>query len=122
MSKKPSGVSLLSPHIKILLKGKPLSPEVEADFVSATVSEDLEAPGMFDLKFVTWDVVKQQFTWIDEDIFALGDTIEIQMGYQDDLYTVMVGEITGLEPEFSQDEVPRLVVRGHDLRDRVLRG
>ncbi|MFK0735061.1 MAG: phage late control D family protein [Gloeotrichia echinulata GP01] len=44
------------------------------------------------------------------------------MGYDKDLKTVMVGEITGLEPEFSQDTTPMLVVRGHDLRHRLLRG
>ena len=122
MSKKPSGTSLLNPNIKILLQGKSLSPEVEADFLSATVSEDLEAPSMFELKFFTWDVEKQQFTWIDRELFELGDKIEIQMGYQNDLKTVIVGEITGLEPEFSQDTTPILVVRGHDLRHRLLRG
>ena len=122
MPKKPSGTELLNPNIKILLQGKPLSVELEADFVSATVSEDLEAPSMFELKFVTWNVEKQEFTWIDEDIFALGYTIEIQMGYEQDIQTVMVGEITGLEPEFSQDTNPILVVRGHDLRHRLLRG
>ena len=63
-----------------------------------------------------------QFTWIDQDLFELGDKVEIQMGYDKDLKTVMVGEITGLEPEFSQDTTPMLVVRGHDLRHRLLRG
>ncbi len=122
MSKKPSGEALLSPNIKILLQGKTLDPAVEADFISATVSEDLEAPSMFELQFATWDIEKQQFTWIDEDLFELGDRVEIQMGYQKDLKTVMVGEITGLEPEFEQDTTPVLVVRGHDLRHRLLRG
>ena len=123
MPKKPSGEALLTPNIKILLKGKKLDPEVEVDLISARVSEDLEAPSMFELKFVTWDVEKQQFTWIDkEDLFELGDLVEIQMGYQQDLQTVMVGEVTGLEPEFEEDGTPILVVRGHDLRHRLLRG
>ncbi|GGA02145.1 phage late control D family protein [Okeania sp. KiyG1] len=122
MSKKPSGEPLLNPNIKILLKGKALSPELEADFVSVKVSEDLEAPSMFELKFVTWDLEKQQFTWIDKEVFELGNTVEIKMGYENNLETVIVGEITGLEPEFSQDTTPMLLVRGHDLRHRLLRG
>lgn len=44
------------------------------------------------------------------------------MGYEQELKTVMVGEITGLEPEYTQDTAPILVVRGHDLRHRLLRG
>ncbi len=122
MSKKISGDLLLSPNIKILIQGKPISPEADADFVSVKVSEDLDTPSMFELKFVTWDVEKQQFTWIDGDLFELGNKVEIQMGYQKNLNTVMVGEITGFEPEFSQDTIPMLVVRGHDLRHRLLRG
>ena len=122
MPEKTSGASLLNPNIKILLQGKSLSPEADADFVSVTVSEDLEAPSMFELKFVTWDDAKMQFTWIDRDLFELGDKVAIQMGYDKDLKTVMVGEITGLEPEFSEDTTPMLVVRGHDLRHRLLRG
>lgn len=122
MPKKFSGVALLNPNIKILVEGKALSPPVEADFVSAKVSEDIEAPSMLELKFVTWDLEKQEFTWIDKEVFVLGETVEIQMGYEKNLETVMVGEITGLEPEFTQDTTPMLVVRGHDLRHRLLRG
>ena len=122
MPKKSSGEALLNPNIKILVKGKALSPELEADFVSAKVSEDLDATSMLELKFVTWDIEKQQFTWIDKQDFEVGDTIEIQIGYDNNLLTVMVGEITGLEPEFSQDSTPMLVVRGHDFRHRLLRG
>ena len=114
--------SLLNPRLKILIQGKPLKSEIEVDLVSVSVSEDLSDPSMFELKFVTWDVVKQKFTWIDEDYFELGDKVEIQMGYHNNLKTVMVGEITGFEPEFSQDTTPILVVRGHDLRHRLLRG
>ena len=122
MPKKPSSGDLLNPNIKILIQGKALNPKEEADFISATISEDLEAPSMFELKFNTWDVEEQKFTWIDKDLFELGDRVEIQMGYAQDLKTVMVAEVTGLEPEFGQDTPPILVVRGHDLRHRLLRG
>lgn len=118
----PNDASLLNPNIKILVQGKPLAPEIEADLVSALVSEDLEAPSMFELQLVTWDLVKQEITWVDDKIFDVGNEVEIQMGYEQDLKTVMVGEITGLEPEYTVDTAPILVVRGHDLRHRLLRG
>ena len=41
------------------------------------------------------------------------------MGYEQEIKTIMVGEITGLEPEYTQDAAPILVVRGHDLRHRL---
>lgn len=60
--------------------------------------------------------------YIDDNLFDLGDRVEIQMGYEQQIKTLIVGEITGLEPEFSQDTTPILVVRGHDLGHRLLRG
>jgi phage protein D len=118
----PNDASLLNPNFKILIQGKPLAPEIEADLMSISVSEDLEVPSMFDLRLITWDLVKQEITWVDNKLFDVGNEVEIQMGYEQELKTVMVGEITGLEPEYTQDRTPILVVRGHDLRHRLLRG
>jgi uncharacterized protein len=118
----PNDASLLNAHVKILIQGKPLIPEMEADLVSALVSEDLETPSMFELKLVTWDLLKQKMTWVDDKVFDVGNEVEIQMGYEQEIKTVIVGEITGLEPEYTQDAPPILVVRGHDLRHRLLRG
>ncbi|MBE9002407.1 phage late control D family protein [Nostoc sp. LEGE 12447] len=118
----PSDASLLNPNVKILIQNKPLIPEIEADLVSVLVSEDLEAPSMFELQLVTWDLLKQEMTWVDNKLFDVGNEVEIQIGYEQELKTLMVGEITGLEPEYTQDAAPILVVRGHDLRHRLLRG
>ncbi|MCP6760384.1 MAG: contractile injection system protein, VgrG/Pvc8 family [Fischerella sp. CENA71] len=118
----PSDASLLNPNLKILIQSKPLASEIQADLQAVLVSEDLEAPSMFTLQLVTWDLVKQEMTWVDDKVFDVGNEVEIQMGYEQELKTLMVGEITGLEPEYSQDMTPILVVRGHDLRHRLLRG
>lgn len=118
----PIDASLLNPRLQILVQGKPLKTEIEFDLISALVSEDLEAPSMFELRLVTWDIIKQQMTWVDDTVFDVGNEVEIKMGYKDDIQTVMLGEITGLEPEYTLDDLPILVVRGHDLRHRLLRG
>ncbi len=118
----PSDASLLNPHLKILIQGQSLIPEIEADLISVLVSEDLSVTSMFNLQLVTWDLVKQEMTWVDDKVFDIGNEVEIQMGYEQDLKTVMVGEITGLEPEYTPDAAPILVVRGHDLSHRLLRG
>jgi len=55
-------------------------------------------------------------------LFAVGNEVECKMGYVNDVQTVLVGEITGLEPEFSIQALPRLVVRGYDRGHRLLRG
>jgi uncharacterized protein len=118
----PAHTSVLNPNIKILINGSSIPAEAELNLISASVSEDIEVPSMFALRFFTWDVMKQEMTWVDRDLFEIGNEVEIQIGYEQNLKTVIVGEITGLEPEFLPDTIPVLVVRGHDLRHRLLRG
>jgi hypothetical protein len=117
-----NNAAILSPHTNVLIRGVAIPPEAETALLSVMVNEDLDAPGMFTLTFDTWDQVNQKMTWLDDPLFDLGGEVEIQMGYQNNLKTIMVAEITGLEPEFSQEAVPTVVIRGHDLRHRLLRG
>lgn len=117
-----SGVQTLIPNIKILIQGQKLPSQADSDLVAVQVFEDIDVPSMFTLEFITWDLCQGKFTWVDDDRFEVGNEVEIQMGYGNNLKTVIFGEITGLEPEFVQGETPRLIVRGHDLRHRLMRG
>jgi phage protein D len=44
------------------------------------------------------------------------------LGYVDDLETLLIGEITALEPEFVFNRLPSLTARGNDRRHRLQRG
>jgi phage protein D len=112
----------LVPTFRVQVNGSDLPPAAAADLISASVEEDVGAPAMFSLRLVNWDMTKLEVTWSDDDLFAAGSQVEVQMGYVDDLQTLLVGEITGLEPEFCADDIPMLVVRGYDRRHRLLRG
>jgi len=114
--------SSLIPSSKIIINGNPISWETKTDFISVSISEDLDAPSMFNLKVYTWNLIAQKMTWVDSDLFEIGNKVEIRIGYDQDLKTVIFGEITGLEPEFPQGSTPILTIRGHDLRHRLLRG
>ena len=97
--------------------------EAKADSLTVTVLEDLEAPAMFTIELNSWDLVNNEANWVDSnEWFGLGNEIAIEMGYksQTDKF-IMLGEITGLEPEFTQDGVT-LTVRGHNYGHRLLRG
>ncbi|MCU0541079.1 MAG: contractile injection system protein, VgrG/Pvc8 family [Oscillatoriaceae cyanobacterium Prado104] len=118
---QPKGKEVLTPQVKIAIAGNPLPPEAIADLSSVTVVEDLEGAGMFTLQLKTWDAMKGELTWVDDKLFDCGNTVEIKMGY-DKLETLIIGDITGLEPSFSHDAAPTLTVRGHDLRHRLMRG
>ena len=110
------------PTLRVTVNGADLSRELAADLIAATVHQDVDAPGMFTLRLVTWDMDQRRVTWADDERFAANSTVEICMGYVDQLTRLIVGEITGLEPEFAADDLPTLTVRGYDRRHRLLRG
>lgn len=111
-----------APEFRVLLDGTELPPEETATVVEVAVHQDVDAAGMFQLRLVNWDMNALQVTWSDDERMAEGSEVEILMGYAGELASVMVGEITGLEPEFRSDDVPMLTVRGYDRRHRLLRG
>ncbi len=110
------------PATQVLIGGLRLSPAAAQDLLSVVVYQDVEAPGMFVLRLVNWDPAQLKITWSDDPLFAVGNAVEVRLGYVDNLDTLLVGEITGLEPEFRDGEIPTLVVRGYDLRHRLLHG
>lgn len=117
-----NGTQRLAPEFRVRVNEAGLPPRAMADLISAAVHEDVGSAGMFSLRLINWDLAQGKVTWADDALFAAGNTVEIQMGYVDNLETLMVGEITGLEPEFCPGEVPTLTVRGYDRRHRLLRG
>jgi phage protein D len=117
-----AGAQRVTPTFRVRVNGADLLEPARADLIEACVEESLDAPGMFTLRLVNWDMSRLRVTWVDDARFAEGSEVEIQMGYVDRLESLMVGEITGLEPDFHADEVPTLTVRGYDRRHRLLRG
>lgn len=122
MPSKTSAQDALIPNFKLLIDNKAASTDLVTDILSISVSEDIDAVGMFEISLEAWDDLNQKLAWLDDSLLDLGAEIEIQMGFNKDLKTVFVGQITGLEPEFKAGDNPKLVVRGHDRRHLLIRG
>jgi phage protein D len=103
------------------INGSPLPDAARRDVRSITVQEDLDALSMFTVELYNWDERTQAVSWSDDRTFAVGNAVEVSLGYVDAVTSVMVAEITSLEPRFGADEPPRLVVRGYDHRHRLAR-
>jgi uncharacterized protein len=112
----------LAPKLNILVNGSQLDLGKKFAIQKVEISEEIGTLGMFEIQIVIWDFAKNKVSWIDSDVFDIGTPVELQLGYSDRLATVAIGEITGLEPEFAQASVPTMVVRGHDLGHRLMRG
>ena len=61
---------------------------------------------MFTLELHNWDDERLAVSWSDSALFAVGNEVEIWLGYVGDLHKVMLAEITSLEPEFTADQPP----------------
>src|SRR3954451_7284721 len=110
------------PSLAIRINGAAQPSDAVADIESVLVQEDVKALSMFTLLLSNWDSEKLQVTWSDSSLFAVGNEVEISLGFLDDLHRVMIGEITGLEPAFTAARPPTLTVRGYDHRHRLARG
>ncbi len=115
--------SPLVPDFEVVIDGTPLPLKAQARVVDLAVDDDAGIPSMFTLELGGSDDQEEDTVWIDDqDLFAVGNTVEVKMGYVDDLETLIIGEITGLEPEFVFNRLPSLTVRGYDRRHRLHRG
>lgn len=116
-----AGSGLFVPVAMVFTNGQALAPEVE--LLSVTVDDTVDLPGMFVMEILNSDAASGK--WIlDQQQFAVGNEVEIKLGYGDggNLASVMKGEITGIEVEFTSSTLPKMMVRGYDRRHRLQRG
>jgi uncharacterized protein len=114
------------PDFNLRINGSAMTSALKSDIVSVTVQEDLDALSMFTLELFNWkqEGDNARATWGDSSLLAVGNEVEIWLGYVDDLHKVMLAEITSLEAVFSTDpdQEDLLTVRGYDYRNRLARG
>ena len=112
----------LQPEFDLIINGTPVSTQVEPYVIGVTVEGDTELPSMFAIELTGAETQTQDIPWIDDPLFSIGNVVEVKMGYAKSVTSLITGEITSLEPEFSFDRKPSLTVRGYDRRHRLQRG
>jgi phage protein D/phage baseplate assembly protein gpV len=110
------------PQIAIKVNGADLPPAKMNLLYEAEIESTLDLPSMFTLRFYD----DENLTLADGSTFALGATVQIDLvdveAQVDTFVSVMKGEITALEPEFTEDMQILLTVRGYDRAHRLNRG
>jgi phage protein D len=107
---------------KILAGGSELPAETALDVLDVKVSDYVEGASAFTITFNNWKSDLQEFKSIGQDQLAEGTEVEVKVGFVDSLSSLIVGEITALEPEFPESEAPTLKVHGYDRLHRFRRG
>ncbi|NEO17964.1 MULTISPECIES: contractile injection system protein, VgrG/Pvc8 family [unclassified Moorena] len=107
---------------EILVNGSSLPESAQFHITGLTVDEEINLPNMFTLELGSLDVQKGEVLWLDNSLFTIGSTLEVKLGYRGNLTTLMVGEITAIEPEFTIQRLPKVMIRGYDRSHRLHRG
>jgi len=114
--------SPLVPDFDIIINGTALSADAKSHTIALTVENDVNLPSLFIIEITGSTAQDNELKWIDDPNFAIGNSVEISLGYVNELETVLMGEITALEPEFTQNRSPSLTIRGYDRSHRLQRG
>jgi uncharacterized protein len=117
-----SAKNLILPSFELIVNGSPLAIAAETSVIRIGVDEDVNLPNMFTIEVTGLDN-QQEIPWLDDPtLSAIGNPVEVKLGYTGELTTLLKGEITSLEPEFVIHRLPNLLIRGYDRRHRLQRG
>jgi len=118
-----SSAAIAQADFDVSVNGSPLS-STNLDYVmEIVVDQSVALPSMFTLLLASSDAQSQPPAWTnDSSVFAVGDAIEVKLGYYNNLTSMIQGEVTSVEAEFSAASLPLLRVRGYDRRHRLQRG
>src|ERR1700691_84080 len=109
------------PQVQVYVSGQLLGDNVIDDVLQVTYKDSVNEIDTFSLEINNWDADYRQFKFspplqnaaVDySNVFTPGNTVEIWMGYQDNMRRMMRGTITSLSPQFSQSAAPTLTVSG----------
>ncbi|MFP2900085.1 phage late control D family protein [Corallococcus sp. 4LFB] len=109
------------PDVQVRINGQELPRRARLDLLEARMHEDVGMVSLFTLQLHCWDESTQALSWVDDPLFALGNTLELSLGYVGELVPMGKGEITGLELDYAAGAAAVLTVTAQDLGHRLAR-
>jgi uncharacterized protein len=111
-----------TPTFKIYAGGSELPLETALDVQDVKVSDYVEGASTFAITFNNWNSETQEFKSIGDSQLTEGTEVEVKAGYDEELSSLIIGEITALEPQFRERATPMMKVHGYDRLHRFRRG
>ena len=109
-------VDYYAPNFKVFVEGHELDPESHGDILDVKVTMEKDSMTGFDLTVNNWDDKSFDFKYSDTARFDIGKSVQIQMGYADQLRSMVSGIISSMTPRFPAGGPPTLSVSGLDRR------
>lgn len=109
------------PQVVISVNNKDLPDNVINDILEVTYKDSVNDIDSFTIEINNWDADKRTFKFVpplkDATVdytgtFDPGASIELWMGYQNNMRQMMRGQITSLSPVFSESAAPTLSISG----------
>ena len=97
------------PRFDIRISGLTLAADVTSQVLRVTYDNNLDMSDMFSIVLRNSDN-----RLLDSPLFDLGKSVEVHMGYGNDLHPMMLGEITSIEPSFPDNGPPTVKINGYD--------
>lgn len=107
-------------QIRIKIEGTDIPEDLMDALLEAEVETTLHLPSMFTLRFHD-----DKLKWVDDSLLTPGKEVEILLSDPTAnfaLKSVLKGEITAIEPEFEENSLATIIVRGYDYSHRLHRG
>ncbi|MFN8524440.1 MAG: contractile injection system protein, VgrG/Pvc8 family [Chloroflexota bacterium] len=110
------------PTFGINLNGRDVPPAVRGEVTRVTVDQQIGAASAFEIELNNWSLDRHEVSLADDPAFDPGARVLIEMGYLDDVATLIDGEVTGLEITFPERARALFIIRGQDRLHRLRRG
>ena len=94
------GQDFYVPTFEVKVDGRPPGREVVRDILSVSYKDNVAEIDSFEISINNWDAETREFKYSDQKLFDPGAKIELSMGYQVALRTMLKGEVTSLRPSF----------------------
>lgn len=112
----------IAPAFKVYVDGAELGREgiAIADLSVETTVADQSDVVRFTITNA-YDPIKRDFEWLNSKV-KLGGTLEVHLGYTDQLEPVFFGYITAIDARFPREGTPLLTVTAMDISFKMMRG
>ena len=115
LKREPFGVEQYAPRFRVSARGANLEAEVLNDVLQVRVTLEKDNLTSYSLTLNNWqeDFVRlPRFKYSDSDTFNIGTELRIEMGYGNEMLTLVSGPVTSLSPSFPESGTPTLEVGG----------
>jgi uncharacterized protein len=109
------GQDFYVPRFEVKVGGRPPGRDVIRDILSVTYKDSVQEIDSFEIAINNWDAGTRAFKYSDLQLFDPGERIELAMGYQGAMRTMLKGEITSLRPSFPAAGGSTLAISGLNI-------